>query len=104
NSTYIGSVPPNSPTPFSSTIFIPFSHANSSQEIRIDITYYDSVYQPHNISYTLHYVPTVQHLNFTNFGHSFHRNLLLIPTIIIVILIIVIIILIVLLVSRRFRR
>ncbi|WP_252896677.1 COG1361 S-layer family protein [Metallosphaera hakonensis] len=107
NSTYIGSVPPNSPTPFSTTLFLPFINGSIHQhEIKIVISYEDSIYQPHNITYFINYTPTATHFNVTGFHnfHNFQRRNSILPEIIIFILIIVVIILAILLVLRRGKR
>ncbi|MCG3108127.1 hypothetical protein L3N51_00408 [Metallosphaera sp. J1] len=108
NSTYIGSVPPNSPTPFSTTLTLPFTGGNSStartHEIKIVVSYEDAIYQPHNLTYTLSFSPSATHFNATtlaNFRHFRRSGNSLLPDIVIFVLLVVVIVLAILLVLRR---
>ncbi|ABP95685.1 MULTISPECIES: COG1361 S-layer family protein [Metallosphaera] len=106
NSTYIGSVPPNSPTPFSTTLVIPFAGGNTStakpHQVKIVVSYEDSIYQTHNLTYVLSFSPSATHFNttFTNFRHFRSSNSLL-PEIVIAILLVIVIVLAILLVLRK---
>jgi hypothetical protein len=83
--TYIGSVPPNSPTPFSYT-FTPSQ--GGVQHVNIVVSYEDSLYQPHNITYQLAYTLTQTNLNQTHFLHHSRQNVLPILIYIVVVLVI----------------
>ncbi|QKQ99206.1 hypothetical protein GWK48_01260 [Metallosphaera tengchongensis] len=107
NSTYIGSVPPNSPTPFSLTLPLFFNGNGTGHplHLRIIISYEDAIYQSHNLTYSLNFSPT---FNTNSTFHNFHQfrvhRASILPELIIFLVIIIVIVIAIFLVLRRGRK